>query len=664
MDFFGRQALARSRSRWLLGAFAIATGAVALALALVLSILIRIAATPEGQIPSTGVDPTLFTFVAMATAAFIGIASLWRLSGLRSGGGSVALDLGGERVTGLEQDPLRRRLHNVVEEMAIAAGLPVPEVYVLENEPGINAFAAGLQPANAAVAVTRGALERLTRDELQGVVAHEFSHILNGDMRLNARLMGYVFGLVAVSMLGRLLVRGGAYGGGRVRVDSRRGGRGAGVLLAAGVAMMVLGSLGVLAGRILQAAVSRQREVLADASAVQFTRNRDGLANALKRIAASPLSSSVRAVRREEIGHMLFASGRRSLAGLMATHPPVEERIRALDPAWKPGDAPPPLPPVEPPPTAAEKAARAREASASLGLPGMPSIPGLEPAAAAAMVGVVDLAMAARMLAMVPDPIHRAVLEPEGAAAISLALLLDSGEKLRASQLAVLEARLGSAASDRIAQAAGHLADLAPTLRLALLDLASPALRHLPEARREDLVHLAQRLVELDGIVSPHEAALGAALESRLSPEGKGRPDPEGALAILALLARAGHPEERDAAAAWLKGAAMLEAGGFTLPSPLPSYESIKPSAGAEAAAHAARLAAMKERHRQLLLAAMAEVASHDGLVRPEELQLLRSAATALNCPMPPLDLQHRESNSQGRGVPLPGSHAAHMPRS
>jgi Zn-dependent protease with chaperone function/uncharacterized tellurite resistance protein B-like protein len=543
-------------------------------------------------------------------------------------------------VTGLEQDPLRRRLHNVVEEMALAAGLPVPEVYVLENEPGINAFAAGLQPSNAAVAVTRGALERLTRDELQGVVAHEFSHILNGDMRLNARLMGYVFGLVAVSMLGRVLLRGGAYGSVRVRGGNRRGGNGAAALMAAGVAMVVLGALGVLAGRILQAAVSRQREVLADASAVQFTRNPAGLGNALKRIAASPLASSVRAVRREEVGHMLFASGRRSLAGLLATHPPVAERIRALDPRWKPGEAPPPLPlPAESTVTAHEAAAQAREAGGAL--PRIPGFPGLDPAAAAALVGVVDLAMAERMLAMVPEPVHRAVLEPEGAAAIALALLLDARENLRSSQLALLEARLGSLASDRIAQAAGHLVDLAPTLRLALLDLASPALRHLPEARRDDLVHLAQRLVELDGVVSPHEAALAAALQSRLSPEGSGKPDPEGALALLALLARAGHTDDAAAAAAaWTEGAAMLEAGGFPLPSPLPAYATIIPAAGAEAAGHAARLAAMQESHRQLLMAAMAQVASHDGIIRPAELQLLRTAATALGCPMPPLDAQ------------------------
>lgn len=649
MDFFGRQAAARQQSRWLLAAFAVATGAVALAVAFALALIFSIATTGEGEIVRASVDPVTFVLLAMGVAAFIGLAALWRLAGLRSGGGAVAVSLGGERVTGLEQDPLKRRLHNVVEEMAIAAGLPVPEVYILENEPGINAFAAGLQTSNAAVAVTRGALERLTRDELQGVVAHEFSHILNGDMRLNARLMGYVFGLVAVSMVGRILLRGGASAGGRTRVGGRRGGSnsGAGALLAAGLAMLILGSLGVLAGRILQAAVSRRREVLADASAVQFTRNPAGLANALKRIAASPLASAVRAVRREEIGHMLFASGRRSLAGLMATHPPIEQRIRALDPRWQPGDAPPPLPPpASQAQTATELAAAARARREQAGplpdLPGMPGaqgIPGLDAAGTAAMVGVVNLAMAEHLLAAVPESVHRAVLEPEGAAMTTLALLLDRREGQRASQLAMLEARLGAAVANRVAEAAGHLAEISQPLRLTLLDLATPALHHLPVARRDDLVHLSQRLVELDGVVEPQEAVIAAALASRLTPDASGKPDPEGALAMLALLARAGHEDESKAEAAWRSGAERLRAGGFPLPAVLPPFSRVAQGAGAESAVHAPELAAMRERYRQLLMVALADVASHDGQLQPRELELLRAAATALACPIPPLTL-------------------------
>ncbi|NHA14931.1 M48 family metallopeptidase [Thioalkalivibrio sp. XN279] len=641
MDFFGRQEAARKRSGWLLGAFAVATGAVALAVGFVLAVAFSVVAAPEGQL-ATGFDPRVFAVAAMVTAAFIGLSSLWRLRNLRGGGGAVAQSLGGERVTGLERDPLKRRLHNVVEEMAIAAGLPVPEVYVLENEPGINAFAAGMEPTNAAVAVTRGALDRLSRDELQGVVAHEFSHILNGDMRLNARLMGYLFGLVAVSMVGRAMLRGGTYGSARVRVGNRRGG-GAGALVAVGLAILVLGSIGVFAGRVLQAAVSRQREHLADAAAVQFTRNPAGLANALKRIAASPLSSAVRAVRREEIGHMLFATGRRSLAGLLATHPPVAGRIQALDPGWKPGDPAPPLP--APPEPARETgtgggAGAAGTADAGGILPGFPGLPGMEIGMAAALVGAVDLSMARRVLAMVPEELHRAVLEPEGAAAACLALLLDPKERQRDSQLALLEARLGGVAADRIAQLAGHVAGLSNTLRLALLDLASPALHHLSEARQSDLVHLVQRLVELDGVIEPREAALAAAIETRLRPDQGTAPDIEGALAMLVLLARAGHESDATAAEAWRQGAARLREAGFALPDPLPDFAVVNQTAGAYSASRAARLAAMKAPDRKALLEAMAAVAGHDGHLRQSELELLRTAASALGMPMPPLQPQ------------------------
>jgi len=635
MDFFGRQEAARKRSGWLLGAFAVATGAVALAVGLVLAVAFSVIAAPEGQL-ATDFDPRVFTVAAMVTAAFIGLSSLWRLRNLRGGGGAVAQSLGGVRVTGLEREPLRRRLHNVVEEMAIAAGLPVPEVYVLENEPGINAFAAGMEPTNAAVAVTRGALDRLSRDELQGVVAHEFSHILNGDMRLNARLMGYLFGLVAVSMVGRTMLRGGTYGSTRVRIGNRRGG-GAGALVAVGLAILVLGSIGVFAGRLLQAAVSRQREHLADAAAVQFTRNPAGLANALKRIAASPLSSAVSAVRREEIGHMLFATGRRSLTGLMATHPPIAGRIQALDPGWKPGDPAPPLP-APPEPSRATGADAAEESGGILA--GFPGLPGLELGAAAALVGAVDLSMARRVLAMVPEELHRAVLEPEGAGVACLALLLDPKERQRDSQLALLEARLGAVAADRIAQLAGHVAGLSNTLRLALLDLASPALHHLSEARQSDLLHLVQRLVELDGVIEPREAALAAAIETRLRPDQGTAPDIEGALAMLALLARAGHESDATAAEAWGRGAAGLREAGFALPDPLPDFAAASQTAGAYSASRAARLAAMNAPHRKALLEAMAAVAGHDGRLRSGELELLRTAASALGMPMPPLPPQ------------------------
>ncbi len=189
----------------------------------------------------------------------------------------MARSLGGTRIGRDTTDFKRKRLHNVVEEMSIASGVPMPEVYVLEQERSINALAAGHTPANAAVVVTQGALDTLSRDELQSVVAHEFSHVLNGDMRPNVQLMGWLFGLLVVALIGRTLLR-----------CAPRGRRGALAVMVAALAVMILGYAGLFFARLLQAAVARQRERLADASSVQFTRNPGGLRGALLKVAGLP----------------------------------------------------------------------------------------------------------------------------------------------------------------------------------------------------------------------------------------------------------------------------------------------------------------------------------------------------------------------------------------
>ena len=258
----------------------------------------------------------------------VGGASAFKVAQLASGGQAVALMMGGEEVPGTTTDARQKRLLNVVEEMALAAGVPVPPVYVLE-EPGINAFAAGYAPGDAVVAVSQGCLNYLTRDELQGVVAHEFSHILNGDMRLNIRLIGLIFGIMALSIIGRILMfTSGGRSSGR---DNSRGG-----LVLLGLGVFVLGLVGAFFGRLIMAAVSRQREYLADASAVQFTRNPDGIGGALKKIGGLAEGSRIDNPQAAEAGHMFFANAfaGEGLAGLLATHPPLVERIRRLDPQF------------------------------------------------------------------------------------------------------------------------------------------------------------------------------------------------------------------------------------------------------------------------------------------------------------------------------------------
>ncbi len=337
MNFFEAQERARKSSRLLVWWFILAVIGVIVVIYLSVALLWPLygARTDGGSLPTEaqGVNlwnPELFLWTAVLVGGTVLIGSLTKLSQLSGGGKIVAQNLGGRAVEPDTYDPYERRLLNVVEEMAIASGVPVPEVWIMDGEPGINAFAAGTDPANAVIGVTRGTLERLNRAELQGVVAHEFSHILNGDMKLNIRLMGWIFGLVMISVVGRFLMESlRHFRGSR---DSKNGGGLVFALLIGGLILWLVGSVGVLFARMIQAAISRQREFLADASAVQFTRLPDGISGALKKIGGFREHGRITAPAAAEARHMFFAGS--SLNSLMATHPPLEQRIKAIDPSW------------------------------------------------------------------------------------------------------------------------------------------------------------------------------------------------------------------------------------------------------------------------------------------------------------------------------------------
>jgi len=275
MNFFERQAEARRASRRLVALFVLAVLAVVCA---VDAVVFFVLAHLEADVLIEGAtvwqwmarNPGLVIVTSLLVLSIIVVASLYKTAALSGGGGAVARMLGGVRISPDTTDVAERRLLNVVEEMAIASGVPMPEVYLLEQERGINAFAAGHNPSDAAIGVTRGALDTLNRAELQGVIAHEFSHILNGDMRLNVRLIGLLFGLFAISVIARTVMRIAPRG------NDRRGAAGTIILIAA--AIFVIGYVGLFFGRIIQAAVARRRETLADASAVQFTRDPTGRA--------------------------------------------------------------------------------------------------------------------------------------------------------------------------------------------------------------------------------------------------------------------------------------------------------------------------------------------------------------------------------------------------
>jgi Zn-dependent protease with chaperone function len=329
VDFFAAQDLRRKKTKWLVLAYAAAVLSIIVGIYAVIAIALPIGLKSNIDSWTVFFNPSLFAVVAVVNLVLIGGASLFKIIELRAGGAHIAAQLGGTLVQPATTDRLERRLLNVVEEMALAAGVSVPPVYVMNGEPGINAFAAGYTPADAVIGVNRGTLEQLNRDELQGVIAHEFSHVLNGDMRLNIQLIGWLCGIQLLATIGYFAMR--AFGTGR---RSRRSGKNdaAGLIFVVALALLIFGWIGQFFARMIKASISRQREFLADASAVQFTRYPDGIGGALKVIGASATGSRIESKEAEELSHMFFASSLSSgMSRLFSTHPPLVPRIQKLD---------------------------------------------------------------------------------------------------------------------------------------------------------------------------------------------------------------------------------------------------------------------------------------------------------------------------------------------
>jgi Zn-dependent protease with chaperone function len=638
MNFYARQEAARRSTRRLVLLFLLAVIAIAAAVNLVVLTVLSSAEANMFLLPGSSWIAAHGGVVAVTTVAvlaLIGFASLYKSAALRGGGGGVvARTLGGTRVDRTQQDPLRRRLFNVVEEMAIASGVPLPEIYVLEHEAGINAFAAGHLPANAAIAVTRGALEQLNRAELQGVIAHEFSHVLNGDMRLNTRLMGMLFGLLVVAMIGRAVLRHSP----RVRSSGKRGG-GAGAIMLAALAVMILGYVGVFFGRLIQAAISRQREALADASAVQFTREPQGLRNALVKIGAPGEGSKLTDADSEEVAHMLFAPG---MERWFATHPPIVERIRALDPRFSPEEFVQVAVARRSAAAVAEQS-RKSEVSSTGGAPALaaalPLVIAAEIAQRAGSPGT-DEVNAARVLASsMPDEILRSLDSPGQALGTLVALILDPKPEARERQRAVVRERLGEATLADVDAAQSHVTGLARAQQLPLLEQIFPALRRLPRGQRQRIVETLHRLILIDGRIEIFEYALAALarlyLRDELNPTAQGggwrldQVTPE--LQILfSTLAHHGATDEVQARRAFEAGMHHL------LPRHRPEY---RPIPGWPRALDGAldRLDRLMPLAKEQVVEALLKTVGHDGQLAIAEAELLRVICAALHCPLPPL---------------------------
>lgn len=655
MNFFEHQDEARRQTGRLVILFALAVVAIMATIYLIVIGLLIGGASEHVQFQIGMLwNPRLLAAVAVGVGTVILAGSLYQVSVLSSGGKVIAESLGGRLLTTATRDWRERRLLNVVEEMALASGTPVPAVYVMDNEEVINAFAAGFNPTDAVIGVTRGTMNTLTRDELQGVIAHEFSHIFNGDMRLNLRLVGVLHGILLLSLIGYVLIRivtsARPSSSSRSSNDKKDGG---GILIAIllfGVGLYIVGYIGVFFGKLIKSAVSRQREFLADASAVQFTRNPSGIGGALKKIGA--MGSRIKSTQAEEASHMFFGNAvGGAFLNLLATHPPLVERVRRIEPTFDGNFSRDRLTWPDEREEKAELDASSKKTGIGdlpvLGkLPGgMPGVAGLASTEAVSEVGRPQrrhLKFAKSLIAELPEDLETEVHDPHGAAAVVCALLLHADDADDEPGLAMLAQMLGSESADRVRRVSALIEPLGPQVRLPLAQLSMSALRQLtpPEfdAFRKALVALirADRHVSifeycLQRMVIKHlvEYRRGATASRRVTIE---RVDQAAApIAVLvSALSRAGHKDEQGAQQAAAAGYAKLSGltGRALMPREACGYSEID---GALDALHGASGDVKRQ-----VLEACAEAISSDGKLTLDEAELLRTVADALDCPMPP----------------------------
>lgn len=617
MDFFGAQEQARRRTRRLVLLFLLAVVGVIVAVYLAVT-MIFIASGETGEVSLWNRD--LFLIIAAVTTLFIAGGSLYKISALASGGGeSVAESLGGRRVMRGSDDLLEQRLLNVVDEMAIASGVAVPKVFILNEEQGINAFAAGFSTQQSVVAVTRGTLEQLSRDELQGVIAHEFSHILNGDMRLNLRLIGILHGILLLTLLGRVILENSR--------GSSRSKNGGGILFF-GLALLVIGYIGVFFGNLIKAAASRQREFLADASAVQFTRNPGGIGGALKKIGGFE-ASAVHHPRAEEASHMFFGEGVSSFLNWFATHPPIDERVRRIDRSFR-AEPQRPQGSAAPSPSAITSGFTTPETVTVTSRQVMESVGTLQP---------YQVAHAHQLIETLPSSIRAAIDNPEQARSLIYALLVVD-EPL---PIIALQQGLVDESVEMIEQAAAHVAVLKSAGRalwLPILEMVIPELDVQDGPGVEHLLANTKRLIEADGRVTLVEYLIDSLLRAALS----GKPGDKGTIhrypqtavnedgrTVLSLLAHLGHRDRLSAQAAFLTAISQL-----TGSTPLAMIERSSLSLHRFEQA-LTRLATLDYRARARVIEACTSAITHDDTITIMEAELLRIIGAKLDCPIPPL---------------------------
>lgn len=637
MNFFESQDTARRNTRKLIVLFGMAViSLIAITYFLVMFVFGMAIAGSSGS-PASGqlrFDPDIFLLVSVVIISVVTLGSLYKMASLRGGGARIAEMMNGKLLLAGSSDVHERRVLNVVEEIAIASGTPVPPVYLME-EAGINAFAAGFAQGDAVIGVTRGTIETLTREQLQGVIAHEFSHILHGDMRINIRLIGVLHGIMVLGIIGYYLMRGGAH--------SRRSKDSGGIVIF-GLGLAVIGYVGTFFGNLIKAAVSRQREFLADASAVQYTRNPEGIAGALMQIANHHQRSYLNNPRSTEISHALFEEGIHSaLSGLYATHPPLDKRIKAILPNWDGSFdliTRQRLKPATSAPDPHEKAAAQREravemlktTSGAILADGMISQIGNPQAQ--------HIAYADSLLAQLPPLLHEAAQHPYGARALVYFLVLDQAAAVRSAQLQYLQKSADKGVFAELQRLDGAVVSVPAVLRLPLVTMALSSLRQLSRQQYDLFKRNFDTVIAMDDKINLFEWALQRIVFhhmeqvfGRQSGPPLGRKNlaslSEASTLLLSIITHATPQKNLSTEQAFGMGAQSLGLQATLQPLSAINFEKLNYAID--------MLADLKPLQKPALLKACAATITADQTIAPIEAELLRAIAATLDCPMPPL---------------------------
>ena len=641
MDFFEQQDKARGLSGYLFLLFGLAVVCIIISVFCLASVAVGF----EKNLVELAWTFELAVISSVGTIIAVFLASAFRISWLSSGGKVVAESMGGQRLNQNTKDPLARQILNVVEEMAIASGTPVPPVYLMDEE-GINAFAAGYSPRDAVIGVTRGCATKLDRDQLQGVMAHEFSHILNGDMRINIRLTGIIFGIVFLSSIGRMLTNIAYVSGGRRRNGKDSGG---GALVILGIGLLIIGGIGGFFGAMIRASISRQREFLADASAVQFTRNPEGIAGALKRIGGFSHGSKIQSAGAQEFSHMFFSSG---ISSMFATHPPLPIRIKRIDPNWKNSY-----------PNTDKISESASQGSQMAGVSGFA---GASPSASTTenqtppqtrteqqehrnsaqtflkSEGKIDeekLTKVRSLIASIPAPLIEQAKEPFGARCLLFALLLDIKDlEARKRQGQMIEQQAEEGTLYQTEKIEPLLTNLSCEQKLVLVEESRPAIAELSMNQFSVFQTLIVQLIGADESIDLFEWCLHKVIEFDFGKQHyprqlHGRASLRSRISecaiILGALSHYGQ-DGADPKPAFDHGMKSLDRSGLIK---LPASKDCGLSSMDKAIE---RLNKMSATEKRSLIDACAHTIDYDGKTTDIEIQILRGIACALSCPLGP----------------------------